>query len=53
MPDELASAFDKKQLTNLLNAYKTDSKHRGNDGLIWGIYALAKWHELHRKSPIL
>ena len=53
MPHELAVAFDKAQLENLLKAHEKGSVHKGNNGFIWGIYALAKWHKLHRNSFML
>lgn len=53
MPHELAIAFNKKSLEKmLLNEYDTNNPNSAN-GFIWAVYALAKWHTMHRKSTIL
>ncbi len=51
MPAELNNFFNKKQLEKLLAAQV--SKETYADGFIWGIYALVKWHSLHRNAPAL
>ncbi len=50
MPDELAVAFDKTQLKKMLDAHVNGTKHKDSNGFIWGVYALVKWHSLHRNS---
>ncbi|MGI8952795.1 MAG: asparagine synthase (glutamine-hydrolyzing) [Chitinophagaceae bacterium] len=51
MPHELAIAFNKTQLKKMLDAQVY--KHKDANGFIWGMYALVKWHQLHRNSSLL
>lgn len=51
MPDELGIAFRKNNLRKMLEAQV--NKQTDANGFIWGIYALVKWHALHRFSKDL
>lgn len=53
MPQELAVAFNKKQLEKMLIKEYDESNPHSANGFIWAIYALVKWHQLHRNSILL
>ena len=53
MPEELDVLFDKKALKKMLDSHVNGWKQHNCDGFIWAVYALAKWHSIHRNSALL
>lgn len=53
MPQELAAAFNRPQLENMLNRHVEGKKYSDSNGFIWAVYALAKWQSLHRNADVL